>query len=146
MKVYLAGAMSYYYEHGMYESATDWRDDVKFILGELTRKGYGKWETFDPSIHMVSLMEEYEGLVENKDILHQNNHYLNECDMMIVNLDYLHESPGTLYEIFKYGTDGKPIIAIGYNKWQTKAHVEPLITKSIEIEELYKYLAFMYSQ
>lgn len=142
INLYLAGAISYLKEIDEYDKAILWRIQLINKLTDLNNKlGYIKYRCFDPTINF----EENYNTASNKTVVQQNDFYLDNCDILIVNLEYLDKSPGTLYEIYKYKFLNKPVIAFGNNKWADKPHVAESITVKLkDIDEVIDYLESYY--
>lgn len=143
MKIYLAGAITYYEINNELYKAMNWRNKATQKLLELnTDICDNKFDWFDP----MDNYEENQNYNYNSIVL-QNKHYLDECDLMIVNLDKLEYSPGTLFEIFYYYTNHKPIIAFGETKLIEQPHVNRSITEWFpDLNSVIKYIKNMYSQ
>jgi len=102
VKVYLAGAMSYHVKNDSFEKATKWREELKSVLS------CHNINCFDPCENFQS-----NGGYDKKGIVDQNNYYLKQCDLMVVNFEHILDSPGTLYEMFNFAFLRKPIIGFG---------------------------------
>ena len=142
INLYLAGAISYLKEIDEYDKAILWRIQLINKLTDLNNKlGYIKYRCFDPTTNF----EENDKTASNKTIVQQNDYYLDKCDIMIVNLEHLDKSPGTLYEIYKYKFLNKPVIAFGNNDWADKPHVVESITVCLSnIDGVVDYLESYY--
>lgn len=143
-RLYLGGCLSYYYKSNQLYKATEWRSKlIKRLLDDIADKGENCWSWFDPTHNF----EENFKNVNNSSVLAQNDYYLDNSDIMVVNLSELSESPGTVYEIIYYGLKGKPIIATGWNDWAKSPHIEPFLTCILKNEEdIVEYLNAMYYQ
>ena len=141
--VYLAGAMSTHYTNNEYHKATQWRIDiVDQLLDDIVDECESKWAWFDPTLNSEINFK----TVNNATVLKQNIFYLDKSDIMIVNLNQLEHSPGTLFEIFYFGLQNKPIIAFGDSKWVESPHISEYITCIIDKDEVMDYLNAMYYQ
>jgi len=139
MLIYLAGAMTAYDLDGCFEKATEWR-------GYVTNHfdcNYSYLHTFDPSIN-YSVNKEY----NSKGVVNQNLTYLKKSDIILVNLDELDKSPGTLFEIYYAYLNNIPVVAFNSNYLYG---IQPHITESITMKfknmfEAIDYVGSMYSQ
>lgn len=116
-------------ENNQYEKAMKWRSDLARKLLEINdNKGYRHFDWFDPTVGFTENVKTatYEMVVK------QNNFYLNQCDIMVVNLDMLHKSPGTIYEIIYFYLDNKPIIAFNNDEFALAPHINVGITEFVE--------------
>ena len=112
VNIYMAGCISYYYRNNEYHKATEWRIELAQKLLELNADlGIRHFDWFDPTVNF----EENVKTANNKTVVQQNNHYLDRCDMLVVNLSELEKSPGTIYEIVYFSLKNKPIIAFDYS-------------------------------
>ena len=102
--LYLAGSLTYLLTHNMFYKATRWRNDLDTWALDNGIK------TFNPAkVYSVEKNHNY----SDKMIVDQNNFFLNKTTIMVVQLEYLDQSPGTIYELISYKTMGKPVIAFG---------------------------------
>ena len=89
-----------------------------FILGK------NKFTWFDPTVNFkINITPP-----QSKAVLQQNKFYLNKSDILLVNLDRLSDSSGTIYEIIYAGIKDKPIIAFGNDKLFHVPHISENIT------------------
>ena len=123
--LYLAGSLTYLLTHNMFYKATRWRNDLDTWALDNGIK------TFNPAkVYSVEKNHNY----SDKMIVDQNNFFLNKTTIMVVQLEYLDQSPGTIYELALYKAMGKPIIAFGKEKhWSP--HVNYCISHHCETEE-----------
>ena len=141
--VYLAGAMSTHYANNEYHKATQWRIDIiNQLLNDIADECESKWAWFDPTLNSEGNF----GTVTNATILKQNIFYLDKSDIMIVNLDQLEHSPGTLFEIYYFGLQGKPVIAFGDSEWIKSPHISEYITCVIDRDSIINHLNAVYYQ
>lgn len=89
--------------------------------------------------------------VTPESVVAQNKHYLDKCDIIVVNLEYLLKSPGSLYEIFYYQTQNKPVLAIVNTDHLATAMNSPHVFTSItelfqSDDEIINYLKIFYCQ
>ena len=141
--IYLAGCMSYFYKNNEMDKAINWRYKlIDQLLDDIAEKCESKWDWFDPTLNF----EENYNAVNNKTVLQQNIFYLDKADIMVVNLDKLEESPGTIFEIIYLGLKGKPIIAFGYSEWIKSPHISEYITIHLKEDKIMTYLDNLYYQ
>lgn len=144
IKLYFGGAMTYHYSNNEYHKATEWRARLAQKLLELNA-GMGSrfFDWFDPTYNFTDNIK----TANNKTVLHQNKHYLDQCDILIVNLDSINQSMGTLYEVFYYQIKGKPVIAFGDTKWISNPHLAESITVRLDtLDDVVEYLKSYYIQ
>ena len=117
--------MSYYIKNNMFENATKWRNALKSLFSRHSIGYFDPCECFRENQY-----------IDKKGIVDQNNHYLRQCDLMIVNFDHILDSPGTLYEMFNFSFQRKPVIGFGpfYMKGQY-AHIDYALSEYIETNE-----------
>ena len=143
MKIYLCGAITYYWENKELYKAMDWRIRLRKKLEELNKTiGKKQFKCFDPTYNYKDNLE-----FSSMSVVLQNKHYLDQCDLMVVNADDLEHSPGSMFEIFYYYIKQKPVIAFGSSKIISQPHVECSISEHvIGIKEVVNYLHNMYLQ
>lgn len=142
--IYLAGCISAFANNNEYSKATGWRASlIDQLLDDIAKNCESKWNWFDPT---VNFQQNY-GVVNDKTVLQQNIFYLDQSDIMVVNLEKLSESPGTLFEIFYFGEKLKrPIIAFNEDKFMTSPHILPYITVHLSEDKIMPYLDALYCQ
>ena len=133
--VYLAGAISYFYNTNQPQRATAWRKKTEEFLGQFNIK------CFNPCKLSVACWTEY----PQDGVLKQNYFYFNNCDIVLVNLDMINDSVGTIWELSMAWRDHKPIIAFGTTPWLNRPHMRSLIDVHLEtLDEALNYIADMY--
>lgn len=133
LNIYLAGSMTSYYSENKPELAENWRRHATASL-------FDNIKVFNPCIN-YSINKTYDA----KGVVYQNLHYLNNSDIMILNLDRLEKSQGTLFEIFNFFMNRKPVIAFGSNPIYNQPHVHESITIKFDtLDEVIKYIKNMY--
>lgn len=132
--VYLAGAISYFYNTNQPQRATAWRKKATETLEQFDIK------CFNPCEEPASCWNyPQEGLIK------QNYFYLNNCDIILVNLDMINDSVGTVWELSMAWRDHKPIVAFGKTHWLDRPHMRSLIDVRLEtLDEALNYIADMY--
>ena len=81
----------------------------------------------------------------DKGVVVQNIHYLNICDLLVVNLAHLSDSPGTIFEMVWAYIHNKPVVAFGEDKWSDQAHIKETITyKAKSFDDAIDYVFDMY--
>lgn len=143
MKIYLGGCISHYHSNNELYKAIDWRNEFTQKLLDLNAELCDtKFDWFDPTYNFKENLQ-----YSNKSIVAQNIHYLNECDIMVVNLDKLEYSPGTMFEMYYYYLKHKPVFAFGDSKAIEQPHVNCSITAHFKsIDDIIKHLKHMYIQ
>lgn len=117
MLCYLAGSISEYQRRGELEKAIQWRVEAKEALRYIGIK------VFDPTINY-----ETNKLFSNKSKVHENNYYLEKSNIMLLNLEYLNFSPSSLFALFRFWDNHKPVIAFGKNEIIYNPEVEDSIS------------------
>ena len=144
LKLYLAGCISYHYSNNEYHKATEWRIKlIQKLLDCIADKCDSYYDWFDPTLNFEDNIK----TANARTVVHQNNYYLDKCDILIINLEDLDKSPGTMYELFYYGIHNKPVIAFGYNKLIHSPHISECITVKLNnINDVIEYLDNYYYQ
>lgn len=122
MLIYLCGAMTIFHKRGEFDKTIKWRQDAKMKLEVV------KYNVFDPTYNFDKNLQ-----YNNASIVAQNKHYLHKSDIVLVNLECLEFSPGTMWEIYLAKEKGIPVLAFGENEDIIKQpHVSNAITMSFE--------------
>ena len=140
INIYLTGAMSAYYYAGEYEKAKQWRDYAKQKLRDCD---FGVFDPTDNSeIHF-----KYPTYL-NSGVIFQNYTYLKNCDILLVNLDKIEDSIGSIWEISMAWAEHKPIVAFGRcDKWKERPHFQSMISVILDnVETACDYILTMYNQ
>lgn len=144
IKLYMAGAISTHFDNKEYHKATQWRIQLAQKLLDLNADlcdNHFDW--FDPTINF----EDNVYTANAKTVVQQNNYYLDKCDIMVVNLEDLDKSPGTIYEIVYFTIKNKPIIAFNNNKLIHSPHISVGITDKLDtLDDVVEYLKSYYIQ
>lgn len=106
--IYLAGNLTYFRNQGekIYnDRVSKWRNRMSDWLEDNNCDYFSPAETFE---------KEQAHNYSSKSVVDQNKHFLNESDILIVDLSELDKSFGTIYEIV-YAKEvlGIPILAFG---------------------------------
>lgn len=138
--VYAAGAMTPFYLTGEYELATKWRDYAKKSLIDVGIK------LFDPTVNSTTHFQYPTNL--NDGVIHQNYAYLHKCELVLVNLDRIEDSIGSVWELSVAWLEHKPVIAFGEcERWNSRPHFGSLITVKLNtVEDACDYIKSMYNQ
>lgn len=121
--VYLCGAISYYIKTGDDKKATEWRD---IALAELRKNGFGVFNPMNLSPDAWKM--------DGSGILEMNRYYLKQCDVLLVNLDDLDTSFGSIWEMSLAHEYGIPIYAFGDCNFYGEDHLNSLITARYNTE------------
>lgn len=136
MLIYLAGCMSYYYENNEPQKAEHWRDIAKERLKDI------EISTFDPTLHYKNNY-----LYDSDLMVQQNEYYLKKTDIILVNLDDLDKSYGTIYELVYAHTLGKQILAFGDNTIKYHPHIKHILTNHFDnLNEVLDFINTAYCQ
>ena len=134
VKIYLGGSMSEKLKQGRFDEAVRWRQSAKDLLID------NGIDVFDPT----------SGFEVNKNfepcgIPMQNLTYVKKCDLLLVNLEYILKSPGTLFEMTSFYVLQKPIVA--YGSLTNCSHIDDIITMYMGcLDDCLKYIVSMYGQ
>ena len=109
MLVYLAGTLSYYYKNNQIDKALKWREKIENWCKDNNINVFNPAKTF---------LKEINHTYYYKLCVDQNRYYLDKADILIVNLEAIDHSPGTIWEL-TYASEKRkiPIIAIGFRHW-----------------------------
>ena len=132
--IYLAGAISYFYNTDQSERATKWRDKAEEYFEQFDVK------CFNPCKENPCCWDyPQDGLIK------QNYFYLKNCDAMLLNLDMLNDSIGTVFEMTLFWEWHKPIIAFGKTPWLERPHCKSMIDVHFNtLDEALDYIANMF--
>lgn len=143
MKIYLSGAISTHHSSGEIYKAMEWRNKlIQRLLDLNADMCTNKFDWFDPTHNFEeNLKYGYQTIVD------QNKHYLDKCDLMVINLEKIEHSPGSMFEIFYYYLNHKPVIAFGETCAIQQPHIWCSITEWFpSLNDIAKYLENMYYQ
>lgn len=135
--IYLAGCITYLENQGKLHEAIEWR---KTAQERLEDSGF---QVFNPMINYE--MNKSYANYSPKTVVHQNTHYLNKSDILLVNLNDLEHSPGTMFEMFYAYLHNKPIVAFGYTDIFFQPHINESITyHALDLEHALEHIFSMY--
>jgi len=137
MYIYEAGCLTHYYRNNEMNKAIEWRNKLD------------KWannnnvETYNPA---KTFLKEVNHTYDPRACVDQNEYYLSKCDIMVVNLDDIDFSPGSIYELVRFKDMRKPVIAFGTKHWSP--HINSCISNHCEdgIEGVIELLINMFDQ
>lgn len=112
-----------------------WRDKLAFLINDCT---CGKWNVFNPSIH-ISEVEEFN--MKEREAMDYDLFHLLRSDLMVVNFNYNPASIGTVAEMGAAYTHQIPII--GLNETNEKLHpwqIEMCLRIFTNIDMMINYL------
>lgn len=136
MLIYLAGCMSYYYENSEPQKAERWRDIAKERLKDIGIS------TFDPTLHYTT-----NSSYDSNLMVQQNEYYLKKTDIILVNLNDLDKSYGTIYELVYAHALEKPILAFGNSTICVHPHLKHILQKYFRsLEEVLNFINTVYCQ
>lgn len=133
--IYLAGSLSYLKRQDKFDIATEWRDEIdRWAIDNGVK-------TFNPAI---TFSKEINHGYSDSLIVRQNEFFLNKTTIMIVQLDYIDWSPGTVFEMATYKHMNKPVIAFGSETiWSP--HIKECISQHCDnIEDVIEVLTNMF--
>ena len=133
--IYLCGSLTYFKKIGKLDIALEWREEI-----DMWAKDNGI-RTFNPAKNFEKeICHGYSG----KLIVDQNDFFLHKSTIMIVQLEYLDYSPGSIYEITTFKHMKKPIIAFGESEhWSP--HINTAISEYCkDIEDVIELLNNMF--
>lgn len=88
MYIYEAGCLTYYFRNKEMQKGTEWREKLDIWANNNDVDTYNPAKTF---------LKEINHTYDSKMCVDQNEYYLHKCDIMIINLDDIEFSPGTIY-------------------------------------------------
>ena len=119
--VYLAGAMSYFYNKNTPQLAKEWRDYSKLFLEKHNINCFNPCD--EPKVCST---------FPKGGLMKQNYYYLKNCDIVLVNLDMIQDSPGTMWELSMAWAQKKLVVAFGDSHWLEREHLISLIDVKFE--------------
>lgn len=132
--IYLAGAISYFYNIDQKERATAWRSKAVKYFEPYDIK------CFNPCDEPIECWQ-----YPQSGLIKQNYFYLKNCDIVLVNLDMINDSIGTVWELSMAWRDHKPIIAFGKTPWLDRPHMLSLMDIRLDtLDEALDYISNMY--
>lgn len=133
--VYLAGCISYFYDTNQPQRATVWRDKAVKYLNDINIK------CFNPCDENPRCWTYPQG-----GVLKQNYFYLQNSDIILVNLDMINDSVGSIWELSMAWKDYKPVIAFGKTPWLDRPHMNTLVDVWFKtLDEALEYISDMYA-
>lgn len=136
MLIYLAGCMSYHYENSESQKAEHWRYIATERLKDI------EISTFDPTLHYKTNY-----LYDSDLMVQQNEYYLKKADIILVNLDDLDKSYGTIYELVYAHALEKPILAFGRTIIYEHSHLKHILQKCFgSLEGVLDFINTVYCQ
>lgn len=135
LSIYLAGAMNHYRESNKYQDkAFKWRND---FTNKIYKQYDSELKVFDPTVYPI---KDYV-----YDIVAQNYHFIKKMDIMVVNLEDIDKSLGTIWEMATAYNLGKPIITIGEHRWSEHPHMVGMTSfNASDIEEAAEFIIDAY--
>ena len=132
--IYLAGAISYFYNIDQKERATAWRTKAVHYFEPYNIK------CFNPCDEPIECWQ-----YPQSGLIKQNYFYLKNYDIVLVNLDMINDSIGTVWELSMAWRDHKPIIAFGKTPWLDRPHMLSLMDIRLDtLDEALDYISNMY--
>jgi len=125
MFLYLAGSLTYFHKTNKFDKALKWREKITNWCEDNGIKYYNPATVY---------LNEENHKYYFRTCVDQNRYFLNKADILIVNLEAIDHSPGTIWEITYAGEVRKiPVIAIGKKHWS--AHIMYHISHLCKNEE-----------
>lgn len=132
--IYLAGAISYYYNTNQPERATKWREKAEKFFADYDIR------CFNPCVNS-------NGDFSDDIIVKQNIYYLNQCDIILVDLTMITDSVGTIFELTTAQNSDKLVVAFGKTTWGNRPHMKYLIDVKFEtLDEALEHIVTAYNQ
>ena len=132
--VYLAGAITYFYKTEQPERATAWRDKAEKFFADYNIK------CFNPCVNT-------NGDFSDDMIVKQNIYYLNQCDIILVDLTMINDSVGTIFELTTAQNNDKLVVAFGHTHWEKRPHMQYLIDVKFDtLDEALEHITTAYNQ
>jgi nucleoside 2-deoxyribosyltransferase len=130
------GTLSYYHRNKVIGRGLNWRLNLDNWAKDNGIK------TFNPAI---TFLKEINHTYAGNMCVAQNEYYLNKCDIGVVNMDAIDYSPGTIYELCRFKSLGKPVIAFGDKHWSP--HINSCISNYCDtLEDVKELLINMFDQ
>jgi hypothetical protein len=122
MYIYEIGACSKYYREGTPDKATIWRQKVdEWADNSSYALAYNPAKTYNPAtIHFNRW---------GRLAVDHNEYFISKCDIAICNLEDIDASPGSIYELTRFKTQSKPVIAFGRPCWSP--HISSCISCTV---------------
>ena len=137
---YLCGAISEYNRLGKLDKAKEWRIKASNFFIE----NFKDVNVFDPSLNF-----EKNFTYNSRGVVLQNVKYLRESNLLLLNLEYLEKSPGTMFEIVWAWLNDVTCISFGEldNSLEFSPHVQECLTMCFDdLDKALEYIYDMYKQ
>lgn len=108
MYVYLIGCLTYYFRNNQLEKGYKWRLEFSTWANDNGIK------VFNPALNF---QKEVNHTYNPRLCVDQNEYYISKCDIAVVNMNDILQSPGSIYELVRFKTLNKPVIAFGERSW-----------------------------
>lgn len=132
--VYLAGTISYFYNTNQTARATVWRDKAEDFFKDYDIK------CFNPC-------KNENGDFADEIIVKQNIYYLDQCSIILVNLDMITDSVGSIFELTYAQEHNKLVVAFGKSPWLDRPHLKYLIDIKFDtLNEALEHISIAYNQ
>lgn len=136
MYIYEIGSLTYFHRNNEIEKGLVWRNELDIFAKELGIK------TFNPGL---TYLKERNHQYDDRMCVDQNEFYINKCDIAVANMDAIDYSPGSIYELVRFKTLIKPVIAFGERHWSP--HLNSCISNYCkDLEEVKELLMNMFDQ
>jgi nucleoside 2-deoxyribosyltransferase len=137
MLIYQAGAISEYERRNEFNKAKEWRTKATMELLKQNIK------SFNPTIRYAT-----NKTFDVSGVPLQNLTYLKSSDLILLNLEYLDKSPGTISELAWAYLLHKPVVAFGINElYLNSPHITEFVTVHFkDLEHALEYVKSMYLQ
>lgn len=135
MLVFLSGSIESHYKNNELHKSISWRN---YLTKELARLNI---ETFNPCANLDHIMA-----YTNSSLVKQNIYYLQNSDLVVVNMHNILNSPGTIFELTCCYLNHKATIGFGDHKGITSPHILSAIDEFVDDEDaVIKYIENLYS-
>lgn len=132
--VYLAGTISYFYNTKQPARATAWRNKAENFFKDYNIK------CFNPC-------KNENGDFADEIIVKQNIYYLDQCSIILVNLDMITDSVGSIFELTYAQEHNKLVVAFGKSPWLDRPHLKYLIDIKFDtLNEALEHISIAYNQ
>lgn len=136
MRIYEIGTLSYYHRINQIEKGLKWRQELDNWAKDNNIK------TFNPAL---TFLKEINHSYDDKMCVDQNEYYINKCDIAVVNISDITYSPGSIYELVRFKSLCKPVIAFGEKHWSP--HINSCISNYCkDLVEVQTLLINMFDQ
>ena len=135
LNVYEAGSITQYQRENNLKKAIDWRIKASnFLITNINN-----CDIFDPTVNF-----EKNCTYDPRGVVLQNVKYLKESNLLLLNLEYLEKSPGTIFELTYAYLNQIPVVAFGELDKSIEGNPHILESISMRFDTLKESLDYIY--